>query len=281
MPGSRSLLRRAASRLGRAASTRRDPDGAPSGSTAPEGSLALREGFFDAYPAFFDTSTTSAAPWRLNLRYRAIFGSDPTVFEGARVLDVASHDGRWSLAALRTGASHVTGVEARPELVEHARANLARYGVPDDRHRFVQGDVFEVLARERLEVDVALCLGFLYHTLRWNELFAHLRATGARTVIVDTEVHQPDDGALVRITTEPVDREGNAVPDAYSHGDRVLTGRPTRSALAVLGEAYGYRLTGFADWAGLLRDNPAATQVRDYRTGKRVTARFDAREPGA
>ena len=56
--------------------------------------------FFDAYPRFYETSKTSASRGRLNLRYEAIFGENADVFRGARVLDIASHDGRWSLAAL-------------------------------------------------------------------------------------------------------------------------------------------------------------------------------------
>ena len=246
-------------------------------SPSPVGSLALAGGFFDDYPSFLETSRTSAAPWRLNLRYEAIFAANREVLAGARVLDIASHDGRWSLAALRTGASHVVGVEARPELVEHARRNLGRYGVDETAYRFVAGDVFDVLARDRIEADVVLCLGSLYHTLRWNELFARMRATGAGTILVDTEVHQPDTGPVAHLRTEPVDRESAAVADDLSYGERVLVGRPTRSALALLGRAYGYRLSAEADWAGLLRDNPAATGVRGYRTGRRVTVRFDAR----
>ena len=60
-----------------------------------------RGGFFDAYPRFFETSQTSTQPWRLNLRHEAIFGDNAAAFPGARVLDIASHDGRWSLAALQ------------------------------------------------------------------------------------------------------------------------------------------------------------------------------------
>lgn len=39
---------------------------------------------------------------------------------GARVLDIASHDGRWSFAALQVGAAHVTGIAGREHLVTDA-----------------------------------------------------------------------------------------------------------------------------------------------------------------
>src|SRR3954470_3000649 len=48
---------------------------------------------------------------RMNERYEALFAGNRDIFKGARVLDLASHDGRYSFAALKTGAAHVTGVE--------------------------------------------------------------------------------------------------------------------------------------------------------------------------
>ena len=143
--------------------------------------------FFDEYPRFYETSQTAAHRGRLNLRYEAIFAENRDIFAGARVLDVASHDGRWSLAALKTGAAEVVGVEARDELVRAARENLERYA-NGSRYRFVAGDVFEVLSREQIEADVVLCLGFLYHTLRYNELMRRIRDIDPRHLVIDTAV---------------------------------------------------------------------------------------------
>lgn len=229
----------------------------------------MERGFFEDYPRFFGTSATSSFPWRLNLRHEAIFGEYADLFPGARVLDIASHDGRWSLAALVAGADHVTGIEARPDLVAHATGNLAAYGL-EERATFVAGDVFEVLEDERPEVDVVLCLGFLYHTLRHTELFTRIRQTAARHVVVDTEVHRSPE-PVVRLADESVEREGNAVADAYTYGDTVLTGRPTLAALELVARTQGYAVERLSDWDGLLRDNPGADQVRDYRIGRRAT----------
>jgi predicted nicotinamide N-methyase len=251
--------------------TRDQPAGPPS--TAAPGSRRVEEGFFERFPDFYDTSETSSYAWRLNLRHEAIFAENADLFPGARVLDIASHDGRWSMAALEAGAASVVGVEARPELVESAVANLRRYGVEDSRFRFVAGDVFDVLAAEQPEVDVVLCLGFLYHTLRHNELLTRVRQTGAHHVLVDTEVHRSAE-AVVRLADEHVQRQGNAVADAFSYGDTVLTGRPTLAALDLLARTQGFTVERLSDWDGLLRDNPAADQVRDYRIGRRATVRL-------
>ena len=249
-----------------------DPRDRPAGSpsAAPPGSRRLATGFFDRFPAFYESSETSSFAWRLNLRHEAIVSEHAGLFEGARVLDIASHDGRWSMAALEAGAAHVVGIEARPELVAAADANLASYGVDASRYEFVAGDVFEVLARERPEVDLVLCLGFLYHTLRHNELFTRIRQTGTRHLLLDTEVHRSDE-AVIRLADEHVAREGNAVADEFSYADTVLTGRPTLAALDLIARSQGFAVEGLSDWDGLLRDNPGADQVRDYRIGRRAT----------
>jgi len=82
---------------------------------------------------------------RMNERYEALFASNRDILEGARVLDLASHDGRYSFAALKAGAAHVTGVEVRESLIDKAQETFAFYGQDPGTYRFVCGDVFEVL----------------------------------------------------------------------------------------------------------------------------------------
>jgi hypothetical protein len=60
--------------------------------------------------------------------------------------------------------------------------------VGPDTHEFVQGDIFEVLARQTLDVDVIMCLGFLYLTLRYNELLSLIRRLKSKHLIIDTVV---------------------------------------------------------------------------------------------
>jgi hypothetical protein len=237
------------------------------------------DGFFDRFPAFYESSETSSSRWRLNLRHEAIINENRDLFDGARVLDLASHDGRWSMAALDAGAAMVVGIEARPELVEHASRNLHGYGVAEERWRFIQGDVFEALKRDNVEVDVVLCLGFFYHTLRHHELLTRIRQTKASSILIDTEIHRSRD-SVMRIGQESMSRQGNAVADEFTFGDIVLTGRPSVPALELLGRGHGYELERLSDWAAVLRDNPKANRVRDYRTGRRVTCRY-RRHPDA
>ena len=235
--------------------------------------------FFEQFPRFYLTSSTAGTIARLNLRYEAIFGENRDIFEGARVLDLASHDGRWSLAALATGARSVTGIEARPELVKAATENLDEYGFGADRVRFVAGDVHEVLAVEDFEADVVLCLGFLYHTLRYNQLLHGIRRTNARYVIIDTfSPHMKGPVPNVNVITEYAEEEGKAAADTYTEGLSVLVGRPNLLAIRTMLGAYGYRTERISDWAGLLRDNPRTENCGDYANGTRITIRCVKRD---
>jgi len=229
--------------------------------------------FFDAFPRFYETSETSPYRGRLNLRYEAIFAANRDVFAGARVLDIASHDGRWSLAALKTGAAEVIGIEARGELVRAAQENLALYADGDGEHTFIEGDVFDVLARQKLAVDVVLCLGFLYHTLRYNELMSRIRGIGPSYLIIDTKVVPRAKKPVVHLRLNDPARQAAAVVDSYSYDNRTLVGKPSASALKLIVETFGFELERFSDWDSLIRDNPSASHVGDYAAGQRLTAR--------
>lgn len=233
--------------------------------------------FFDDYPLFFDTSQTTATRGRLNLRYEAIFAENRDIFAGAKVLDIGSHDGRWSLAALACGAESVIGIEARPDLIEHSIRTLDHYGYGSDRCRFIAGDVYQAFADNEFDVDVVLCLGFLYHTLRYNELLHGIRKANPKHVIFDTTSNlMTGRSPAVAIRRETGMKERNAVVDGYTFGDVVLVGQPNLRAIAKMMYAYRFAVDGISDWSGVLRDNPelaASGEVEDYKREVRLTVR--------
>lgn len=246
-------------------------------STTEPGSMRLAENsFFTRFPGFLKSSRTLASGrFLLDLRHHAIFEQNKDLFEGARVLDIASHDGRWSMAAIDAGAAHVTGIEGRSELVDDARRHFEDNGVDPSRYRFVVGDVFEVMAREQEQYDVVLCLGFLYHTLRYQDLFGLIADAKPHHLIIDTAIdggHRP----VIRVGKESVERPQNAVADQTERAGFVLFGRPTKSAVRVLTTAYGYPPERYSDWAALDRDNPSPRFPKNYADGLRITVRCAA-----
>jgi hypothetical protein len=233
--------------------------------------------FAEDYPRFMEVSDLTPRADRLNERYEAVFGSNLDIFDGARVLDLASHDGRYSFAALKAGAAHVTGVEVRQSLVDKGKETFAFYGQDSDTYRFVCGDVFEVLAREKFDVDVVLCLGYLYHTYRHTELMYRIHELDPTHLIVDTMV-APGTGPILSMNREPnVEHIRGAAADAFSVG-RVLVLRPSVPALALLLRSYGFEIESMYDWKSRLAGRPAVVGLEGYAEGRRATVRCRSRK---
>jgi cyclopropane fatty-acyl-phospholipid synthase-like methyltransferase len=232
--------------------------------------------FFDEYPLFFETSKTVPSSNRLGLRHIAMIQANRDILAGARVLDLASHDGRWSFAALHAGASHVTGVEARQPLVDNAYKTFAEYGVDGGTYDFICGDMFEVLKRQRFEVDVVLCLGFLYHTLRYPELLQAIRRISPKYCVIDTKVIVSDEPELL-LKENRTERQSHAAADDFSHGTKALAAWPSIPAVHMMMDLYDFELESTFDWEKLLRESDTRAGLRDYTTGNRFTARYRSR----
>jgi protein-L-isoaspartate O-methyltransferase len=241
--------------------------------------------FFDKFSRFYTTSKTSPFPHRLNGRYEAIIAENVDLLAGAKILDIASHDGRWTFAALQAGASYVKGIEARQELIDNASETFDYYGIASTRYDFECGDVFDLLSSKSF--DVVLCLGFFYHTIRHAELLDRIDRTGARFIIVDTEVIPTSDQMPVRTTDddrlvynnpysiqlfrEPVVDEQMACHDSLTRDGYTVVGRPSRAAIQYLSNHFGYSCKHY-DWHSHFVRNPErAPSMPDYYQGWRDT----------
>jgi len=138
---------------------------------------------------FLQTSETAAHPNRLNWRCEILLTRNQEAIKGKRILDLASHDGRFSYACLKLGASHVTGVEGRRHLVESARENLIYLGYKSENFSFIQDDVFNYLPKVKSkEFDTVLCFGFFYHTVKQNQLLDDITRIQATYFVLDTHI---------------------------------------------------------------------------------------------
>jgi len=225
-------------------------------------------GFFDSYPRFFATSVTSATANRLNQRHRALIERNEAIIRGKSILDIASHDGRWSLAAHKAGARYVLGIEARQNLVDAARATMRKHDVVEGSVEFSVGDVFEEIDRLKPGAfDTVLCFGFFYHTMQHMLLLSKIARLKPTSVIMDTDIHL-DPLPIIEISREETSLQGaGAVPDI---GDPTgtLIGRPSKSALELMLANVGFTFS-YYDW------HRAAIKywgdLRDYYAGERVS----------
>ena len=214
--------------------------------------------FFHHFPRFVETSETG--PWldRLNARYLALIHANREIIDGARVLDLASHDGRFSFAALQSGAAHVVGIEHEPHLVSKANENLGHHDVPRERYEFVLGDMFDRIP-ETERCDIVFCFGILYHINDHMRLLQTIAEHAPRTLIIDSNVSHIERAAIE--LRAPV--AGNPPPVGAQ-----LEGWPSKAGLDAMLSSFGWTFEYF-DWprSGLV-DSP---KMEDYRVGRRAT----------
>ncbi len=224
--------------------------------------------FFEQFPRFVETSETG--PWldRLNARYLALIDANRSLIDGARVLDLASHDGRFSFAALRNGAAHVVGIEHEPHLVNKANENMQAHGVAADRYEFVLGDMFDRIP-ETEHCDVVFCFGILYHINDHMRLLQTIAEHAPKTLIIDSNVSHIERAAIE--IRAPV--AGNPPPVGAQ-----LEGWPSKAGLDAMLSSFGWTFDYF-DWPGSgLVDGP---KMEDYRVGRRMSVVVTGNEPMA
>ncbi|HTK15840.1 MAG TPA: methyltransferase domain-containing protein [Acidimicrobiia bacterium] len=222
--------------------------------------------FFEHFPRFLETSETG--PWldRLNARYLGLIHANRELITGARVLDLASHDGRFSFAALQNGAARVVGIEHEPHLVSKANENMEQHGVDRDRYEFVLGDMFERIP-ETEQCDIVFCFGILYHINDHMRLLSTIAEFEPRTVIIDSNVSHIERAAIE--LRAPV--AGNPPPVGAQ-----LEGWPSKAGLDAMLSSFGWTFEYF-DWpnSGLV-DSP---KMDDYRVGRRASAVVNCGDP--
>jgi len=224
--------------------------------------------FFDDFARFVDTSETGRVAERLNARYVALIHTNRQLIAGATVLDLASHDGRFSFAALENGAARVIGIEHDPTLVAKGRDNMEYYGVPAGQYHFITGDVFDCLDDVE-HCDVIFCFGIFYHINNHLLLLSQIATAAPRTLIIDTNISRLE---------PPVIELRNPLGGANPRLGSQLEGYPSKAALDAMLSTFGWTYDYF-DWQHSgLAEHP---ELQDYRNGGRVSAVVNCQTPSA
>lgn len=223
--------------------------------------------FFDRYNYFYETSIVGATGNRLNNRYKALIESNKALVNKQRILDLASHDGRWSFAALKNGAMSVVGIEGRPHHVQNSITNMKRYGIPENKYDFILGDLLEDITKiKRNEVDTVFCFGFFYHTIHHMDLLIKIKKLNPKYLIIDSAI-STSPLPIIEVTLENTSTEGAAISNNFSKIQTVI-GHPSRSSLEIMLKSIGFSFY-YHDWNAMnIKD---WTNLEDYKNGLRVT----------
>ena len=208
--------------------------------------------FFDEYSSFYKTGQTGTKPKMLNARFHALIENNREIIENSTILDLANHDGRWSLAALKNGAKKVYGIEGKEDLVQKGLENMKKYEIPEDKYNFVVGDIFEEIKKiPSREIDVVFCFGIFYHVSNHMELLKEIKKLQPKYLILDTEINKSK-SPIVRFRKEPY-----YTPDSTISFEKFIAGRPSQSALNMMLDALDFKITYYnwekniQDWKGL------------------------------
>jgi hypothetical protein len=223
--------------------------------------------FFDRFPRFYETSQTGATSIRNNKRFQGMIEENIDLIRGLRVVDFASHDGRWTFAALEAGAAYCLGVEPQTPLVDAARETFAHYEVPRDKYDFVALDAVHYLERTDEVFDTAFMFGFITVISAQPSLFALVKRRGIKHVIIDTHI-TADTKPTLELTTAEVGNLWGPVADETVASNTIIAATPSRAALRLMLGHYGYDLRE-VDWSKYLVDG--SDQVEDYAEQRRGT----------
>lgn len=176
---------------------------------------------------------------RLDKRHRMIVEPFRGELDGARVLDLGAHDGRWSYALAEAGAKEVVGIEARSELI----ARFEQF--PDTpwkaRVDLRLGDVFDALeafVADGEEFDVVAVFGLYYHIMDHFRLLQLIRLVGAKLVIIDSEfmlIKNP----MIQLVFEKTETDLNAAPQIAGQ-EKAIIGVPSFRAMNAMARALDF-----------------------------------------
>lgn len=196
-------------------------------------------GFFDFINKIPPYSEKPEGELRLNKRHQMIVEPFRGELDGARVLDLAAHDGRWSYALADAGAAEVIGIEARQELVDR----FERFPETDFKARvdLRQGDIFEALEgfiEEGEEFDVVAVYGIFYHIMDHFRLLKLIRNVGAKVILIDSEFSVKKI-PIIDLVFEQTAHELCAAPQIPGQ-ERAIIGIPSFAALNSMARALDF-----------------------------------------
>lgn len=214
---------------------------------------------------------------RMNKRHAMLIAPVADEIAGARVLDIAAHDGRWSYAFAAAGAAEVSAVEPRAAL--RARYDEFPGGDFKDRVTFRHLDLFEAMEADVAAGqtwDVIALFGILYHIMDHVRVMRLVHALKPRLVIVDSEfMLRPN--PMIQLATERTDKDLNAYP-AFPGQTRAVIGTPSKKAMEAIAASFDFT-TEWIDAEALFGDDRVG--VQDYfREGLRRRAACRLRPEG-
>ena len=205
---------------------------------------------------------------RLSMMDAELARAYPQGLAGLSAVDLACHQGYFTMALAQRGAARVVGVDARTEHCEDSRLIAQALGLANAE--IVQGDVHRVDATALGTHDVVLCFGLIYHLEDPVGALRVARKLCKGVCLVETQVvpnlsGQVDWGSYRFV--KPLKGVFGIIDETYEvHGPEMsITGvclAPSTEGLLWIMRAIGFREVRLVE--------PPADAYEQHRFGKRV-----------
>ncbi len=127
------------------------------------------------------------SPECLNSRIEILLEQNRDCIQGKRILDIGSHIGTFSYAALKLGAKFVNGIDTEADTVKRCHDLFREQKVAESDYRFEVADVTEFLKNLPDNFyDTIFCFGTLYYLDEPLSLLKQMNRVGRKAVLLDT-----------------------------------------------------------------------------------------------
>lgn len=210
----------------------------------------------------------------LNARTEVLLNRNADCIQGKRILDIASHIGTLSWAALQFGAEHVHGVDTEQQVVDTAHELFTAHNVSTEKYAFEIRDVFELLeSTPPNHYDTVFCFGMLYYTAEPYRLLKLMQRAAKECILLDTFTaayaalqgkdaltigpHITDailELPLTLTTLTQSEKKDYSLPDSFEYNDKMLsqTTFPSRAQLEIWFQSLGLSFD-LMDWADYIQ----------------------------
>lgn len=239
---------------------------------------AFREGSSFLKGGGIHVSDTNAH--RMIERHKRIIDANVEHIRDKTILDLASHNGRWSYAAIVAGAQFVMGIEGRQYLIDRGMPEFA--DIDSSKYKFACGDIFEMrdIVRSSCGLerfDTIFCLGVFYHISDHYRLLRLMAGFRPDTIILDGSFLKTDE-MMVRFRLEDPEDHSMAIREVGG-SDKSVAGVASFGFLKTAARLNGYEVTNIP-WKRSGTTYPDA--VEDYfddpnKNSRRLTLKLTAR----
>ena len=150
--------------------------------------------FFISHDSPFLTTDTRTKRWAVpynpecvNGRIGVLLDDNRLLLQNQSILDIGSHTGIFSLAALQLGAKFVHGIDVEERTVKRCIDLFTEEDISVSKYKFENKDIISFLEKaEKNSYDTIFCFGVLYYITEPYRLLKLMVRAAKKSIIVDT-----------------------------------------------------------------------------------------------